>query len=186
MRESLQAIETQLHALWMQSLQGDSTSYERVLSLLARSLRSYMRKRLASQSGDVEDLVQETLMAIHLKRHTYQSDQPLSAWVYAIARYKWIDHLRSQGRHELLHDDIDDWADILPADSDAEAGESQRDLAGMLSALPDKQRVAIECTRLQGLSIRETAQLTGQSEASVKVNVHRGLKTLMEKWRTPS
>ena len=182
MRESQHLIEKQLHDLWTQSLQGDSACYERALSLLSGHLRSFLRKRLPSQSSDVEDLVQETLMAIHLKRHTYQSDQPLTAWVYAIARYKWVDHLRTHGRRESLHEDIDDWADSLTADNDAHASETQRDLGQMLAALPAKQRAAIEHTRLQGLSISETARLTGQSEASVKVNVHRGLKALMAKW----
>ena len=182
MSESLHTVEAQLHALWMQSLQGDSACYERVLTLLSAYLRGFLRKRLQSQLSDVEDLVQETLMAIHQKRHTYQSDQPLTAWVFAIARYKWVDHLRVHGRREKLHDDIDDWADTLTVDSDTETSDAQRDLAQVLADLPPKQRAAIEHTRLQGLSITETAQLTGQSEASVKVNVHRGLKTLMAKW----
>lgn len=182
MSKSLHTVETQLHALWMQSLQGDSACYERALTVLSGYLRGFLRKRLPSQSSDVEDLVQETLLAIHQKRHTYQSDQPLTAWVFAIARYKWVDHLRAHGRRERLHDDIDDWADTLTVDSDTETSDAQRDLAQVLADLPPKQRAAIEHTRLQGLSITETAQLTGQSEASVKVNVHRGLKTLTAKW----
>lgn len=182
MSESLHTIEAQLHSLWMRSLNGDSTSYERALTLLSGYLRSFLNKRLQSQASDVEDLVQETLMAIHQKRHTYQSDQPLTAWVYAIARYKWVDHLRAHGRRENLHDDIDDWADTLSVDGGTEASDAQRDLEQVLADLPPKQREAIEHTRLHGLSITETAQLTGQSEASVKVNVHRGLKALMAKW----
>jgi RNA polymerase sigma-70 factor (ECF subfamily) len=102
--------------------------------------------------------------------------------VYAIARYKWVDHLRAHGRREKLHDDIDDWAETLSVEGDTEASDAQRDLEQVLADLPAKQREAIEHTRLQGLSITETARLTGQSEASVKVNVHRGLKALMAKW----
>jgi len=182
MSESLQAIEDHLHSLWMRSQNGDRSSYEQVLKLLSAYLRSFLRRRMQSQRGDVEDLLQEVLMAIHQKRHTYQSDQPLTAWVYAIARYKWVDHLRAHGRRESLHDDIDDWAETLAVDGNQEVSDAQRDLQQMLSDLPLKQRQAIEHTRLQGLSITETAQLTGQSEAAVKVNVHRGLKALMAKW----
>ena len=185
MSESLHTVESQLHALWMQSLQGDRACYERVLTLLSTYVRGFLRKRLQSQLSDVEDLVQETLMAIHQKRHTYQSDQPLTAWVFAIARYKWVDHLRAHGRREKLHDDIDDWADTLSVDGNTEASDAQRDLEQVLGDLPPKQREAIEHTRLHGLSITETAQRTGQSEASVKVNVHRGLKALMAKWGVP-
>ena len=183
MSESLQTIETELHAVWMQSLLGDAASYQRALTLMSGHVRRFLQKRMQSQSSDVEDLVQETLMAIHQKRHTYQSDQPLTAWMYAIARYKWIDHLRAHGRREALHDDIDDWSEVLAASSETEVADSRRDLSHMLTLLPDKQRLAIEHTKLRGLSITETATLTGQSEAAVKVNVHRGLKALATQWR---
>ena len=103
--------------------------------------------------------------------------------MYAIARYKWIDHLRAHGRREALHDDLDDWSEVLAASSETEVADSRRDLSHMLTLLPDKQRLAIEHTKLQGLSITETATLTGQSEAAVKVNVHRGLKALATQWR---
>ena len=183
MSERLHTIEAELHPLWMQSLQGDSASYARALTLLSHYLRSFLRKRLQSQLSDVEDLVQETLMAIHQKRHTYQAEQAFTAWMYAIARYKWIDHLRAHGRRQALHDDIDDWSEVLAASSETEVADSRRDLSHMLTLLPDKQRLAIEHTKLRGLSITETATLTGQSEAAVKVNVHRGLKALATQWR---
>ncbi len=182
MDQSLQAVEQQLHALWVRAQAGDGASYEQALTLLSQYLRSFMRKRLPAQSSDVEDLVQETLMAIHQKRHTYQSDQPLTAWVYAIARYKWVDHLRSHGQRVQLHEDIDDWADTLAAEDDSPAQAAQQELAQVLAVLPAKQREAIEHTRLLGLSIAETAARLGQSEASVKVNIHRGLKSLMAQW----
>ena len=182
MHPNTQTAETSLHALWARSLQGDSASYDRALVLLSIHLRGFLRKRLQSRPADVDDLVQETLIAIHQNRHTYQSHQPLTAWVFAIARYKWVDHLRAHGRREKLHDDIDEWADTLTVSGGAEARDVQRDLAFVLADLPPKQRAAIVHTRLQGLSITETARLTGQSEASVKVNVHRGLKTLMARW----
>lgn len=182
MSESLQNLEAALHAAWMQSLQGDHASYQRALVLMSGHVRRLLQKRMQSQPSDVEDLVQETLMAIHQKRHTYQSDQPLTAWMYAIARYKWVDHLRAHGRREGLHDNIDDWSDTLSIDSEESASDAHKDLATMLADLPDRQREAIAHTRLMGLSITETAERTGQSEAAVKVNIHRGLKSLMAKW----
>ena len=182
MSESLQTMEAELHALWMNSLQGNARSYQSALTLMSGHCRRFLQKRMQSHPSDVEDLVQETLMAIHQKRHTYQTDQPLTAWMYAIARYKWVDHLRAHGRRESLHDDIDDWSDTLTVKSDEAASDAHKDLTLVLSDLPVRQREAIEHTRLQGLSIAETAQKTGQSETSVKVNVHRGLKTLMAKW----
>jgi RNA polymerase sigma-70 factor (ECF subfamily) len=183
MSESLQTIELQLHALWLQAQEGDAASYARALKVISGYLRRYLNRRMQSQPSDVEDLVQETLLAIHQKRHTYQAEQAFTAWMYAIARYKWIDHLRAHGRREALHDDIDDWSEVLAASSETEVADSRRDLSHMLTLLPDKQRLAIEHTKLQGLSITETATLTGQSEAAVKVNVHRGLKALATQWR---
>ena len=182
MSESLQTQEAELHAAWLQSLQGDATSYKRALGLMSGHVRRFLQKRMPSQLSDVEDLVQETLMAIHQKRHTYQSDQPLTAWMYAIARYKWVDHLRAHGRREGLHDNIDDWSESLAVDNEEEASDAHKDLEFVLAELPLRQREVIEHTRLMGLSITETAERTGQSEASVKVNIHRGLKTLMTKW----
>ena len=67
-------------------------------------------------------------------------------------------------------------------ESDSDQSDTRHDLVLMLAELPEKQRLAIEHTRLQGLSIAQTAAATGQSEAAVKVNVHRGLKALSERW----
>ena len=184
MNESLHTLEAELHAAWMQSLQGDHASYPRALSLMSGPVRRFLKKRMQSQLSDVEDLVQETLMTIHQRRHTYQSDQPLTAWLYAIARYKWVDHLRAHGRREGLHDDIDNWSETLSVDSYENASDANKDLAVMLAGLPASQRQAIEHTRLLDLSITETAKRIGQSDASVKVNIHRGLKTLMVRWGT--
>lgn len=91
--------------------------------------------------------------------------------------------MRAHGRREALHDDIDDWSEVLSVSGNAEVADSQRDLVHMLRLLPDKQRLVIEHTKLQGLSITETATLTGQTEEAVKVNVHRGLKALANQWR---
>lgn len=179
----LSSAERELTALWTQAQAGDAACYRQLLQQLADLLRAYLRRRLASQPHAVEDLVQDILLTIHQKRHTYRSGEPLTAWVHAIARYKWIDHLRSHQRREALNDDIDDWQENLVAESSQAAYESQRDLAQLMSNLPEKQRQAIEYTHLQGLSVREAADATGQSVASIKVNVHRGLKALTSLWK---
>jgi RNA polymerase sigma-70 factor (ECF subfamily) len=184
MSHSLTLIESQLHEQWLRAQSGESSSYTQLLSSISHLLRSFMRRRMQTHPNDVEDLVQETLMAIHQKRHTYDSQQPLTAWVFAIGRYKWIDHLRAHGRRTPAMEDIDDWADVLSTESESADCDSRHDLSLMLAELPEKQRLAIEHTRLQGLSIAQTASLMGQSEAAVKVNVHRGLKTLSQRWGT--
>lgn len=117
MQQDIRLIEVQLHAQWLRALDGDSTAYTQVLMALSTLLRGFMRRRMQTHPNDVEDLVQETLMAIHQKRHTYDTQQPFTAWVFAIARYKWIDHLRVHGRRTPPNEDIDDWADLLGTDS---------------------------------------------------------------------
>jgi RNA polymerase sigma-70 factor (ECF subfamily) len=184
MQQDIRLIEASLHAQWLRTLEGDSAVYAKVLMALSPLLRGFLRKRMQTHPHDVEDLVQETLMAIHQKRHTYDTQQPLTAWVFAIARYKWIDHLRVHGRRTPPMEDIDDWADVLGTDSTHSDSDTRHDLDKMLAQLPDKQRLAIEHTRLHGASIAQTALLTGQSEAAVKVNVHRGLKALSKQWST--
>jgi RNA polymerase sigma-70 factor (ECF subfamily) len=185
MSDHLTFIESQLHDQWLRAQSGDTAVYTQLLISLSQRLRGFMRKRMQTHTNDIEDLVQETLMAVHQKRHTYDTQQPFTAWVYAIARYKWIDHLRLHGRRTPEMEDIDDWADVLSTESDSANSDTRHDLGLMLAQLPEKQRAAIEHTRLQGLSIAQTAAATGQSEAAVKVNVHRGLKALSERWSSP-
>jgi RNA polymerase sigma factor (sigma-70 family) len=172
-----QGTELRLHALFLQGLDGDEQAYRRFLQATATHLRGFLRRRLSSWPDEVEDLVQESLLAIHNQRRSYDSAVPLTAWMYAIARYKLIDWLRRHARQGSLNDTLDE-ADGLFAHADADAGDARRDVMALLAALPDKQREAIIYTKLDGLSVRETASAMQTTEASVKVAVHRGLKTL--------
>jgi len=171
-------VETALHRLLLAGLDGDGVAYRRFLQQLGARLRSFYRRRLPRWPDDVEDLVQETLMAVHRQRHTYRRDQPVTAWVHAIARYKTIDLLRSRQVREALHDPLDDATDILCGTADTDAFEARRDLARLLATLPDRQRLPIEQVKLQGRSVAEVAQSAGMSESAVKVGIHRGLKAL--------
>lgn len=173
----LKAREDQLRALFVLGLAGDAKAYRVFLKELGAHLRSFFNRRLASLPDDVEDLVQETLLALHNQRHTYQSTQPLTAWVHAIARYKLIDLFRARGAREALHEPLEDDLLVFSA-SNTEASDARRDLGRLLEQLPDNQRLPIMHMKLEGLSVSETAQVTGMSESAVKVSVHRGLKAL--------
>jgi RNA polymerase sigma-70 factor (ECF subfamily) len=174
--------EHRLRELLVQGLAGDATAYHRFLKTLSEHLRAYFRKRLFSRPDEAEDLVQEALLAVHNQRHTYRSDQPLTAWVHAIARYKLVDLLRASATREALTDPLDDELEVFAA-SDTEAADAKRDLGKLLAELPDRQRLPIMHVKLEGLSVLEAAQLTGMSESAVKVGVHRGLKALAAKIR---
>jgi RNA polymerase sigma-70 factor (ECF subfamily) len=174
--------ETQLHFLLSDGLGGNARSYQLFLKLLSSHLRAYFKRRIYQLADDVEDLVQETLLAVHNKRHTYLVAQPVTAWVYAIARYKLIDWLRARASREAMHDPIDDQSELF-CETDDEARQASKDLALMLVGLPDKQRLPIVFVKVEGLTVMETAQKLGMTESAVKIGIHRGLKTLAKKFR---
>jgi RNA polymerase sigma-70 factor (ECF subfamily) len=174
--------ESRLRELLVLGLGGDSTAYHSFLKALSAHLRAYFRKRLFQRPDDVEDLVQETLLAVHNQRHTYRSEQPLTAWVHAIARYKLVDMLRARSSREALTDPLDDELEVF-ARSDTDAADAQRDLGKLLDTLPDKQRLPIVHVKVEGLSVVEAAKLTGMSESAIKIGVHRGMKALAARIR---
>ncbi len=173
----LNAGEERLRALLLRARAGDAAAYNAFLQELSAHLRAFLRARLARLPDEVEDLLQESLLAVHNQRHTYDAGQPLTAWVHAIAKYKLIDFLRRRARRDLLTDPLDDEVDVLSC-ADAEAAEARRDLAKLLALLPERQRLPIVHVKLEGLSVTEAARATGMSESAVKVGVHRGLKAL--------
>ena len=177
MEGSVSASEARLRDLMVRGLAGDSTAYHAFLKELSAHLRAFLRKRLTRLPDDVEDLVQETLLAVHNQRHTYEAEQPLTAWIHAIARYKLADLWRRRAGREAMNDPLDDELAVF-ASSDTEAADARRDLAKLLARLPERQRLPIQYMKLEGLSVIETARATGMSESAVKVGVHRGLKAL--------
>ena len=171
--------ETGLKPIWLRAQTGDEAAYREALRLIANRLRAYLRRRMQSLPDDVEDLVQETLLALHLQRGTYDPALPVSAWVLAVARHKLIDLWRRRGRQDALHDPLDDFGDGQLVAEGGDDHEARRDLGRLLDSLPEAQRLAIRLTKVEGLSVAEASQRTGASESAIKVQVHRGLKRLM-------
>ena len=161
-------------------LDGHAASHRALLGQLSGRLRAYYRGKLARigrrGAGEAEDLVQEAILAIHLKRHTYDPAEPLTPWVHAIARYKLIDFLR-RTRTSLADVPIDE-ADTIAAHDDNVDAESTFDVRRLMERLPKNMRCSIEAVKLDGLSIAEAAKRCGISESGVKMGIHRGLKTL--------
>ncbi|WP_295390941.1 sigma-70 family RNA polymerase sigma factor [uncultured Thiodictyon sp.] len=168
------------HAL-LQGRDGDAVAYHGFLNALTAHLRAYFRRRLIALPDEVEDLVQEALLAVHNQRHTYDAGQPLTAWVHAIAKYKLVDRLRRRAGKERLTDPLDavleNTAELFST-ADGEAAEARIDVHKLLAQLPERQRVPIVRTKLEGLSVAQAAMATGMSESAIKVGVHRGLKAL--------
>ncbi len=161
----------------VRGLAGDGGAHAELLRRLSGRLRAYFRRRLGDGAdAAAEDLVQETLIAVHVRRESYDPGQPVTAWVYAIARYKLIDHYRRRGRAGTPVP-IDDAAELF-AQETADEGAAARDVAALLERLPQRQRDAIRLTKLEQLTAREAADRLGLTESAVKVSVHRGLRKL--------
>ncbi len=150
---------------------GDARAYRGLLGELRPWLLGYYRRRLPP--AQVEDAVQDALIAIHDKRHTYDPARPFAAWASGIARYKWIDRLRSSARAP------DGAAPIeFAVEGHESAVTSATVLTAMLATLKPQQAEVIRLVKLMGFSIEEASARTGQSESLVKVNIHRGLAKL--------
>ena len=167
--------EAELKDLMVRGLDGDPVAWRALLTAMRAALTPFFRRRLAGCEDDAEDLAQECLIALHAKRATYDRNAPFTAWAYAIARYKLIDHLRRRGRTRLVP--LEE-ASTLFAEYSVEDGAVRRDLSKVLSILPLRQRRLIEDVRIGGYSLAEAAARHGFTEGAAKVSVHRSMKTL--------
>src|SRR5438552_9918331 len=164
---------------------GDAAAYNRLLTSLAPALRSVARRRLGRAgmpADDAEDIVQEVLLAIHLKRQTWDASLPFGPWLRAIARNKLIDAMRRRGRRDYVP--IEDVAEMLASDA-AEPTPVPGRLDQHLQDLPGRQRSVVTAISFDGFSIRETATRLAISEGAVRVALHRGLAALAAKFRDP-
>jgi RNA polymerase sigma-70 factor (ECF subfamily) len=160
-------------------LVGNAETHSALLAALVPILRSFYRRRMREANDDIEDLVQETLIAVHTRRSTYDQKRPFTSWLFAIARYKMIDHFRRRQRFFP----IEDLADILVAEGFEDASLARMDVRRLLKDLPAKQAQAIWDTKIDGLSVSEAAERGKMGESDVKISVHRGLRAVVERLR---
>ncbi len=155
---------------------GDSRAYEQFLQSVAPVLRGVVRAK-GYDLGETgcEDVLQDVLLAVHLKRHTWQEGTPVRPWLYAIARYKVVDAFRARGRTVVLP--IDDFAEILPAEVGPDPTEAS-DMAKMIGMLDDRSANIVRKICLEGSSSGEAGQALNMSDGAVRVALHRALKTL--------
>lgn len=174
------ATEERLRNLMLASLDGDAVAYRALLADLNRHLRPYFARRLsAAHASHAEDLVQETLLAVHSRRMTYDRSRPFTAWLHAIAHHKFVDHVRRHAIRPTVP--LEDDAPIFAVDDSAHAAD-RRDVDRVLSEVPDRTADLIRQTRIEGASVAEAAARHGMSETAAKVSIHRGLKSLMARF----
>ena len=172
--------EVRLKAQMVRGLAGEAAAHAALLSAMSGYLRGYFSRRLGAGAADVEDLVQDTLLAIHLRRASYDPAQPFTPWAYALARYKLLDHFRRAGVRKTVP--LEDAGDLF-AHENAEEGAVRRDLGKLLSLLPNRQRRLVEDVKITGFSMEEAAARADMSVTAVKVSVHRSMKAMVKKVR---
>ena len=158
------------------SLAGDQVAYRSLLAAITPFVRAVVRRAVThGRAGvDVEDIVQDVLLAVHLKRHLWNPALPLAPWLGAVTRHKTIDAYRRSGRHVAVP--IDDFEEFLaePVVAEPDLGDAER----MLATLPEKQQTIIRGMTMNDRSAAEVGQQLGMSEGAVRVTLHRALKTL--------
>jgi RNA polymerase sigma-70 factor, ECF subfamily len=170
--------ETELARLMRAATAGNENAYAEFLQRAAAIVRGFARRKIVQGGVDPEDVVQETLLAIHLKRHTWRQDAPILPWIYAIARYKLVDAFRRRGRH--IEVAIEDFAEML-AEPEQDTV-SERDISRALDGLSAGQRSVVSSISVDGNSIGETATKLGMSETAVRVALHRGLSAIAKRF----
>jgi len=183
------SLEERLKSQFLAGGAGDAKAYASFLDLTAKIIRSNLRKTIPSSRSHsrdlLEDLVQDVLLALHQKRHTFRPDYPILPWLFAIARHRWIDIARMISvRPQLLNWEESDFSAI--ADPNAEdraerAGlefEAKEKVSEMLEILSPKQRELIRMAKLEELPLAEVAVRLGMSLSAVKVGVHRAMHKL--------
>jgi len=174
-------LEPRLNALMRRAQAGEAAAWRELLSVLAERRAIYFGRRLAQDhAADLEDLVQETLLAIHRRRATYDPSQPFTAWAYAVARYKLIDHWRR--RRIRAHVPLEFVEDSLWEEPDLSA-EARLDLERLLVTLPERQQRLIRDVKIEGLSLAEAGARAGMTEGAAKVALHRAMATLSSRTR---
>lgn len=155
---------------------GDARAYAAFLRAVTPVLRGIVRARgRALGEAACEDILQDVLLALHLKRHTWDPGLPVRPWLYAIARHKVTDGFRARGsRVELA---VEDFADVLPAPAGADPTEA-RDVEKMIGMLDPRAAAIVRGIGLDGATIAETGARHGLSEGAVRVALHRALKQL--------
>ncbi|MGG6894731.1 sigma-70 family RNA polymerase sigma factor [Rhizobium sp. BR 315] len=172
-------------AVWMRAaIGGDGQAYHRFLSAVTPHLRAMARRRcdqFGAPPSEAEDVVQEVLLAIHLKRGTWDPARAIGPWLSTIVRNKLIDSLRRRGRHANVP--IDDVIDVLEAEEHVDSLD-RLDVDRMLEQLKDPQKTIVRSISVEGTSVRETADRLKMTEGAVRVALHRALKALAALYRS--
>jgi len=158
---------------------GDEAAFGELYDAIAPRLYAFLLRQTRSEAA-AKDVLQQTMLKIHLARGTFEEGAAVLPWAYAIARRLWIDSTRRVKREAPLDETREDAADDPSPDDQAYAGELAARLQRELAKLPENQRVAFQLVKQEELSIAEAAAVLGTTESAVKLRAHRAYQTLRE------
>ena len=168
-------------AQWMRAYQeGDTAAFGELYTHLAPRLEGYFRTQTRG-AGVVQDLVQETFLAVHRARHTYDPALPLEPWLFAIARYVFLMHCRTQGRRERRELAVTKAGPAALTPSPEAAVEHRDLLAQLLPQTSRPGRAALVLHHLAGLDFHEVGKRLGLSVGAARVRASRALAELRRK-----
>ncbi|MCF3973167.1 sigma-70 family RNA polymerase sigma factor [Paracoccus salsus] len=158
------------------AIAGDQAAYRQLLIAMTPVLRGLIRARAPGMDASwCEDVLQETLLAIHLKRATWDSGLPLRPWIYAIARHKLVDAFRRRGRS--VHLPVEDFAETLPAAPEPDRLE-KRDAETLIDRLPERDAALLRCLALEERGKAECGARLELTPGALRVALHRALQRL--------
>ncbi|MEI3852581.1 MULTISPECIES: sigma-70 family RNA polymerase sigma factor [Ensifer] len=172
------ADDEHLARLLRQALAGDEKAYGDFLRDAALVIRGWARRWTVSGGVDAEDIVQEALLAVHVKRHTWRDDAPVMPWLHAIARHKFVDAVRRQARRPTVG--------IAEYEETLESAETEKardwEIGRALEGLAPGQRSVVNAISIEGCTVAETAQRLDMNETAVRVALHRGLAAIARRF----
>jgi RNA polymerase sigma-70 factor (ECF subfamily) len=165
------SLDDRWNGLMNAARRGDERAYALLLREVRVWLSRYFHRRLPADAAD--DATQEAMLAIHVHKEGYETSDPMRPWLKTIARFKWIDQLRSHVRSPGSLED-----EQVPVEDHGSATRAAILLDLLLADTKPAQEVVIRLVKLRGESIEEASRISGQSPSLVKVNIHRGLKRM--------
>ena len=176
----MKEMAVELEELMRLALAGDQGAYAALLQETSRMLRPFLAKRL-NDASEADDLLQEILISLHKARHTYDGKRPYKPWVYAIAKFRLLDHFRAHYSDELRRaEDLSELEEILQ-ENVTETVISYESISREVQKLPEKQATILRLMHQEGYTAKEVAEKTGMNESAVKVAAHRAYKVLKQR-----
>jgi RNA polymerase sigma-70 factor (ECF subfamily) len=161
--------------------QQDRQAFVQVYGYFAPRVKSFLMGKGLTQAT-AEDVMQEVMLAVWQKASSYDAAKAkLSTWVFTIARYKYIDRLRHEGRRPTESADFNlHESENMQSDDEVLQEQRQDTVLGAIAKLPAKQQSVIFLSFIKGLAHSEIAEQLGIPMGTVKSRIRRSFAQLRE------